>query len=253
MHEGHRARIRAAYRVSGLDGLPDHNVLELLLTYAIPRRDVNETAHLLMTRFGSLDGVLAASVSDLMTVAGVGEQAAVFLHLIHDVNKRITLQSMSDKGGKVSLMTPQQACQYALTLAQVDRYETLRLICLDSYMRVLHADVLAVGNLSCVALEPRHVVEIALQQKARFLILTHNHPSGVILPSEDDKRAAELIADVCTKLGIDVRDQLILGKSAAYSYQYDKVFQFNSPTVCNTITLDAYRELLHAQARQLLS
>lgn len=246
LHNGHRARIRAAYLERGLDGMADHEVLELLLTYAIPRIDVNPVAHRLLNTFGSLSDVLSAEPQQLMRVEGIGAQAASYLHLLFDVHRRINLQSIQNIGGAARLETPQDACRYALALASRDRYETLRLISLDSSMTVLHTDVLASGTLTKVAVEPRRVIETALLHNARYLILTHNHPSGILVPSSDDAEAATVIQDVASKLEIDVRDQLILSKNAAYSFSYDRVFFFTTPTVCHAMTLDEYCETICA-------
>ena len=240
LHEGHRARIRASYRERGLLGMADHEVLELLLTYVIPRKDVNPIAHRLLDSFGSLSEVLKASPQELMRFDGIGEQAASFLHLLFDVQMRLSLQSMQNISGTVRLVNPQEACRYALALSHGDSYETLRLISLDASMKVLHADVLGVGSLTKVGFEPRRVIEAALLHKARYIILTHNHPTGILVPSADDAETARMIQEIASKLEIDVRDQLILSENAAYSFQYDRVFFFSTPAICHSMTLDEY-------------
>ena len=246
LHEGHRERIRAAYIERGMDSMADHAVLELLLIYAIPRRDVNDTAHLLLNRFGSLNDVLSADPRELMQTDGIGESTAVFLHLVFDLHRRLNMQMMQNADGRARLETPQDACRYALALSASDRNETLRVISLDSAMRVLHDDVLEIGTPTKVHFEPRRVVEIALLHKARYLILTHNHPSDILVPSSDDIETAKMIQEIATKLEIDVRDQLILTKNAAYSYQYDRVFFFCTPAVCHAMTLEEYCDTICA-------
>lgn len=240
IHEGHRTRIRASYRERGLDGMADHEVLELLLTYVIPRKDVNPIAHHLLNTFGSLNDVMNAEAKDLTRVGGVGEQTAFFLHMLFDVHRRLNLHSIQNANGTVRLETPQDACRYALALACADRYETLRVISLDAAMTVLHTDVLSVGTLTKVAFDARRVIETALLHNARYVILTHNHPSGILVPSSDDIETAKMIQEIASKLEIDVRDQLILTKGAAYSFQYDRVFFFSTPVVCHAMSLDEY-------------
>ncbi len=229
-----------------MDGMADHAVLELLLTYAIPRRDVNETAHMLLIKFGSLDLVLSADPRELTQVEGIGGSTATFLHLVFDLHRRLNMQSMRSIDGRTRLVTPQDACRYALALAASDRNETLRVISLDSSMSVLHDDVLEVGTPTKVHFEPRRVVETALLHKARYLILTHNHPSEILVPSADDIETAKLIQEIATKLEIDVRDQLILTRNAAYSYQYDCVFFFSTPAVCHSMSLEEYTKTICA-------
>ena len=240
LHEGHRARIRKAYCENGMTHMADHSVLELLLTYAIPRRDVNETAHLLLNRYGSLTEVLQTDPRELMQIDGIGENAAVFLHLIFDLHRRLNLDSIGTVNGRTCLNTPTDACRYALALSAADRNETLRVISLDSAMTVLHTDILEIGTPTRVAFEPRRVVETALLHKARYLILMHNHPSNIIVPSSDDIESAKMIQEIASKLEIDVRDQLIVSKNAVYSYQSDRVFFFSTPAVCHAVTLEEY-------------
>ena len=112
-------------------------------------------------------------------------------------------------------------------------------------MGVIHTETLQVGTLSHVAFEPRQVIETALLHHARNLILTHNHPSGVLIPSEEDVATAKMIAEIGARLEIDVRDQLILCKNAAYSYQYDRVFLYSTPAVCNVMTLAEYSDSIY--------
>ena len=250
LHEGHRARIRASYCERGLNGMADHEVLELLLTYVIPRKDVNPIAHRLLQTFGTLSNVMSAAPQELMRVEGIGEQAALFLRLQFDVHRRLDVQAMQSARGAVRLMTPQEACRYALALSSDDRYETLRVISLDASMTVLHTDVLGVGSLTKVGFEPRRVIETALLHSARYVILTHNHPSGIPVPSADDIETAKMIQEVASKLEIDVRDQLILTNNAAYSFQYDRVFFFSTPAVCHAMNLDEYCETISAPRTQ---
>ena len=250
LHDGHRARIRAAYLERGLNGMPDHEVLELLLTYCIPRRDVNPIAHRLMQTFGSLTEMMRVSAQELMCVEGIGEHAATFLRLLFDVHQRLELQSMQNITKKTRLENPVDACRYALALSHGDTYETLRLISLDTSMTVLHTDVLGVGSLTKVGFEPRRVIETALLHKARFVILTHNHPSGILVPSAEDHETAKMIQEVASKLEIDVRDQLILSKNAAYSFQYDRVFLFSTPSVSHAMTLEEYCNTICAPRTQ---
>lgn len=247
VHEGHRARIRETYRKHGMNGMPDHVVLEMMLTYVIPRRDVNELAHRLLHTFGSLTGVLEAEPLRLAGVDGVGEKTALFLHSLYDLHHRLTLESVGSANVATRLENPESACRYAIALGMSDRYETLRIICLDANMTALHTEVLQIGTLTHVSFEPRRVIETAMTHKARYLILTHNHPSGILIPSEDDIGTAKMIAEVGAKLEIDVRDQLILTRNAAYSYQYDRVFLYSTPAVCNVMTLEEYNDTIYAK------
>ncbi|MBQ1820362.1 MAG: RadC family protein [Clostridia bacterium] len=245
IHAGHRERIRETYRNQGMNGMADHVVLEMLLTYAIPRKDVNELSHRLLNTFGSLTGVLEADPLRLSDIDGVGEKTALFLHALYDLHHRLSIEAAGSLNGATRLETPENACRYAIALGMGDRYETLRIICLDSNMTVLHTETLQIGTLSHVSFEPRRVIETALTHKARYLILTHNHPSGILIPSSDDIETARMIEEVGSRLEIDVRDQLILSKNAAYSYQYDRVFLYSSPAMCNVMTMEEYTNTIY--------
>ena len=247
LHEGHRERIRETYRKQGMNGMADHVVLEMLLMYAIPRKDVNDLAHTLLNTFGSLTGVLEADPLRLAEIDGIGERTALFLHSLYDLHRRLTLESVDPASRAPRLENPESACRYAIALSFGDRYETLRIICLDANMKVIHTEVLQVGSLSHVSFEPRRVIETAMTHKARYLILTHNHPSGILIPSEDDIASARMIAEVGSKLEIDVRDQLILSKNAAYSYQYDRVFLYSTPAVCNVMSMEEYNNTIYTR------
>lgn len=245
VHEGHRNRLREAYRKQGMNGMADHVVLEMLLTYVIPRKDVNELSHRLLKTFGSLTGVLEADPLRLADVEGVGDRTALFLHSLYDLHRRLALEFAGTLNGPVRLENPEAACRYAIALGMGDRYETLRIICLDASMTVLHTEALQVGTLSHVSFEPRRVIETALLHKARFLILTHNHPSGILIPSSDDIETAKMIEEIGSRLEIDVRDQLILSKNAAYSYQYDRVFLYGTNSICNSMSLEEYNNTIY--------
>ena len=251
IHAGHRERIRETYRKQGMNGMADHAVLEMLLTYVIPRRDVNELAHRLLNTFGSLTGVLEADPLRLADVDGIGDRAGLFLHLLYDLHRRLTLESASSLNGATRLENPESACRYAIALGTGDRYETLRIICLDANMTVLHTEALQVGTLSHVSFEPRRVIETAMIHKVRYLILTHNHPSGILIPSEEDIKTAKMIEEIGSRLEIDVRDQLILSKNAAYSYQYDRVFLYSTPAVCNAMSLEEYNNTIYPMNHRL--
>lgn len=228
-----------------MNGMADHAVLEMILTYVIPRKDVNELAHRLLNKFGSLTGVLEADPLRLADVDGIGEKAGLFLHFLYDLHRRLTLESASTLNGAVRLENPENACRYAIALGMADRYETLRIICMDANMTVLHTEALQVGTLSHVSFEPRRVIETALLHNARYLILTHNHPSGILIPSAEDIETAKMIEQIGSRLEIDVRDQLILTKNAAYSYQYDRVFLYSTPAVCSAMSLEEYNNTLY--------
>ncbi len=241
-HQGHRQRLRDTFVQTGIEGMPDHQVLELLLTYALPRRDVNPLAHRLLDRFGTLEKVLTAPVDQLKQVPEMGESTAVFLSLLGQTERRILLQRYrGEKERPVLLGTPSRLCGYMLALSQQDRYETLRLVCLDKRYALIHEAVISVGSLTEVLADPRLVLEAALLHKACFIALGHNHPSGDVTPSREDVQVAERIEAAAEAVGIGVVDQLILGRSAAYSLRSQRVLAFTGPDLVTDMPLEEFR------------
>ena len=179
IHEGHRARMKKKLLENGERSLADHELLEVLLYYAIPRRDTNELAHRLLKQFGSLQGVLSAPVQELACVSGVGQQAALLLGMVPMLCRRAAQRE------KEQILNSVDACgAYFTELLGSSRREMLWQVCLDGKGKVLSSRCLAEGDVSMAAVSVRQVVEYALRAGAVGVVLAHNHPSGVALPSQ---------------------------------------------------------------------
>ncbi len=241
-HAGHRNRLRETFRQNGIEGMADHQVLELLLTYALPRVDVNPLAHRLLDRFGSLIEVISARPDQLMQVQGIGESAAVFLSLIGQVDRRVLLQRFSHESKRPTLATPSSLGGYMLTLGLQDRYETLRLVCLNKKYELIYESVVSAGSLTEVLADPRPILETALVHKACFIALSHNHPSGDVRPSREDEAAALRIEAAAEVVGIGVADQFILGRGAVYSFHSGRVLVFAAPDLAMDMSLEEYAQ-----------
>ena len=214
IHAGHRERIRERFRVSGLESFSEHEVLELLLMYAIPQRDVNPLAHELIARFGTLSNVLDADESELMRVPGVGGNAAVLLTMMPQLMRRY---QMSLRGAKPEITNFHEARAYCMPLFLGAKEEHAYLVCLDQSGRVLHLALLHTGTIDEVTLYPRLVVETALRHRAYAVLLAHNHPGGIAEPSQADYDTT--VSLVRTLAGIQIRlmDHLIFADDQAYS------------------------------------
>jgi DNA repair protein RadC len=215
MHEGHRQRLRERYVNTGLDGFQEHELLELLLTYAIPRRNTNDIAHSLIGRFGSLSSVLEADAAELASISGVGEYAAVFLRLIGDTARKA---AKADPRQTPRLNTPAAAAAFAMDLLRAERYESVYVVSLDKNMRLLHAERLLTGTLTEAPLYPRRVVESALMHRAHSVLLLHNHPSGDASPSQSDAQATEAVKTALNSIDIRLFDHIVVGHNEAYSF-----------------------------------
>ena len=206
LHDGHRQRKKQRFLQHGLDSFADHEVLELLLFYAIPRRDTNETAHRLLEHFGTLKGVLTASVEELQKVEGVGESAAAFLHLLQAVGYR----ALRTAGDDTILNSVDSAGAYFQKLLRGERREVLYQVCLDAKGKVLSHKRLSSGTVSMAPVNVREVVENALYTDASGVLLAHNHPSGIALPSEEDRQITMQIRQALGTMGIELVDHIIV-------------------------------------------
>ena len=205
IHEGHRARMKKKLLENGERSLADHELLEVLLYYAIPRRDTNELAHRLLKQFGSLQGVLSAPVQELACVSGVGQQAALLLGMVPMLCRRAAQRE------KEQILNSVDACgAYFTELLGSSRREMLWQVCLDGKGKVLSSRCLAEGDVSMAAVSVRQVVEYALRAGAVGVVLAHNHPSGVALPSENDRAVTLWVRDALKAMDIQLLDHIIV-------------------------------------------
>ena len=207
IHDGHREKKRQQFLQHGLDSFADHEVLELLLFYAIPRKDTNPIAHALMDRFGSLDAVLAAPVEELCQVKGVGESAAAFLKLIPQVYRR---SRMAAAERERVLNSSQRAGDYLLELFTGETAEVLYELCLDRKGKLLACRRVGEGGVSSINVDLRKIVENALLTGASGVILSHNHPSGIALPSADDCAATVRVKEALKTVGLVLVDHIVV-------------------------------------------
>ena len=207
IHDGHREHVRRRYLTGGLEPFADHEALELLLFYAIPRQDTNPVAHALMDRYGSLSAVLSAPVEDLKKVKGVGESAAVLIHLVPELCRKARL---ADAAQDTVLSSTERAGAYLLERFSGERREVLYQLCLDRKGKLLACKRLSEGGVSSTELDIRRLVENAILTSASAVILSHNHPSGIALPSQDDYNTTEQAKAALATVGVTLVDHIIV-------------------------------------------
>ena len=207
VHDGHRDRMRKRFFTNGLSGFADHEALELLLYYAIPRGDVNPLAHALMDRFGSLSGVLSAPMELLTQVDGVGERTAALLHLVLQITQKARLADLEQE---LALNTRERVGAYLLELFSRERNEAVYEICLDGKGKLLACRRLGEGSASAVNLDIRKVVQNAIVYAASSVILAHNHPSGVALPSQEDHAATLRVKAALEAIDVRLEDHIVV-------------------------------------------
>ena len=207
IHDGHRGRLKQRFLENGLSGFTDIQVLELLLFYCIPRKDTNPIAHRLLAHFGSLSQVLEAPVEELQKVEGVGENAALFLHLTTEVSRFYLV----DRSSWLTILTTLDDCaRYLIPFFFGRRNETVFLLCLDAKCKVLCCRELGEGSINSAGISVRKVVETALGVGATTVVLAHNHPSGVAVPSGDDIQTTRRVAAALAAVEVHLADHIIV-------------------------------------------
>ena len=207
VHDGHREKMRQRFLSGGLESFAPHEALELLLYYAIPRRDTNPIAHALMERYGSLSAVLNAPVEDLKKVEGIGERAAVLIHMVAQLSRKA---SIDDAAQETVLSSSQRAGKYLLTRFEGKKRELVYQLCLDQKGKLLACKLLGEGGVTAAAVDIRQVVENAILTSASAVILSHNHPSGIALPSPEDYGVTDRVKTALATIGVKLADHIIV-------------------------------------------
>ena len=210
IHDGHRERMRQRAAEHGLEGFSDLNALELLLYYVVPRSDTNPLAHRLLDRFGSFAAVLDAAPDVLQQVQGVGENVALFLHLIPQFSRRYEI-SRNDMD--MILDSPEKAGAFLLPRFCGAVNEMVYILCLDARKKLLCCRKLSEGTLSSAAVSLRSIVHTALSANASSVILAHNHAGGFALPSRDDISSTRRIRDALESVDVSLADHLIVAEN----------------------------------------
>lgn len=214
-HDGHRARLRERFRRSGLEAFADHEKLELLLTYAIPRKDTKAIAYALMRRFGSFHAVLQADEKELSAIDGIGETAATLLCLMIPMFRAYRM-SMENETGEIR--DTGQAVRWCEAILEGEKYEKFVVLCLDARMRKINAVPIARGDVTEVKVYVRHIVSALTQCGAAGAIITHNHPGGSPQPTEEDIRLTGKIDKLLEEVGIRLYDHIIVGEKESLSF-----------------------------------
>ncbi len=215
-HGGHRARLRERFRKEGgFESFQDHEILELLLTYGVPRKDCNQEAHDLLEAFGSMKGVLEASPEMLMkAVKGVGESQATIISMAVPL-ARVWARCASENPRRIANRTDLE--NYCKSRLMGQRIESFYVICVDAQCRLLGERCISHGSLSEVSAYPRSVLETALNYNAYSVFFCHNHPGGTCAPSTEDITSTIQLQRLLNGVGILVLDHIIVAGTQTYS------------------------------------
>ena len=212
---GHRRRIKEKFKHQGLEAFHDYEVIELLLTYCIARKDVKPAAKNLLERFSSIREVFDAPLEELKQIDEIGEHSALLIKLIR-ASCDYYLRSAITKRDVVS--SPRALINYLRATMAPLRDEQFRVVYLNAKNELLHDEIIQEGTIDQTAVYPRKIVERALSAGAVSIILVHNHPSGDPTPSAHDTRLTESLVNATKLLSICVHDHIIVGSKGYYSF-----------------------------------
>ena len=228
IHQGHRQRLKDRFRMEGLDHFEQRHVLELLLFYCVPRQDTAPLAQRLLDHFGSISQVFDASIEELEKVAGVGYNVSTLLALTTQICRYYLVNRTMNH---VILNTTELCGDYVMQRFHGRRNETVFLLCLDAKCKVLCCREVGEGSVNSANIPIRRIVEIALSVNATTVILAHNHPSGLALPSDEDIHTTMRIAAALDTVEIQLADHIVVADDDYVSMAQSGYFRPGACTI----------------------
>jgi len=217
-YKGHRERLKKRFSSAGLGSFHDYEILELLLTYAIHRKDVKPLAKTLLQKFGGLKGLMDADLSDIEEVAGISPHSSVLIKLVKEMG---TIYLKEKAREKPHISSTEELLNYCKSAMGGLKDERFSVIYLNTRNRIIKEEIIQEGTVNQAVIYPRKVLENALKRKASAIILVHNHPSGHVKPSDADIRLTRTIQDTATALEIAVHDHIIIGGNNYFSFRQE--------------------------------
>lgn len=206
--KGHRQRLRNRFLERGLDGFSDAEVLELLLTFGTPRSDCKEPSRKALNRFGSLSAVLEAPQDHLQKITGIGPKNGFAIRFVQAVAGRYLQERLK---GKRYLHSAHEVRDFLIHSMRGVKKEVFTVIYLDSSHGIIDSEVVAEGTINVNTVYPREIITRALEKNAAALVVAHNHPSGSLAPSSQDRQLTQNLHLVCGFMQMQLLDHLIIG------------------------------------------
>ncbi len=216
IHQGHRKRMKQAMLEHGLDGLNEHQVLELLLFYGVSNGDTNPTAHRLIQHFGSLKGVLEADYKDLLKVSGIGENAASLIKFAQ-MFSGVYLRASCFTDGVLNFSDTTALRKYYEGVFLGANDEQIRAMLFDDELNMIKEQLLIEGTIGSVEISPRKFTDFVIKNNCSRVVIAHNHPNGSALPSNADIVATKNLIEIMEKIDITLLDHIIVGRTGSLS------------------------------------
>ena len=207
LHMGHRERMKRKFLQYGIDGMEEHEILEILLFYSLPRIDTNELGHILLEQFGSLAGVLNADYEELIKVPGIKENTATLLKLSLGIARKYAISSQK---AEEHYDTIEKIGNYLVNMYVGVNVERVYLMLFDNSLKLLDCCWITDGTINATSLLPRVLIEKALNKRASSVVLAHNHPFGMAIPSGDDIAMTHRMDSAFELVGINMLDHIIV-------------------------------------------
>lgn len=207
IHDGHRGRLKERYVLEGGENFAEHNLLELLLFYAIPRKDTNDTAHRLLGHFGSVRNVLEAPVEELCRVSGINESSAILIRLVGELGERFCDRRGEDVFRFYSY--DDMGRFFAERLANV-RCERVLAAYTDNLGKLIKLEIVCNGDVNSAIMDSRKIVSTAMAIKAASVVLAHNHPGGTAIPSGMDLDTTRALKGLLSSAGVELIEHYII-------------------------------------------
>lgn len=215
LSKGHRQRLRQKFLNAGGNALHDYELLELLLTYSVPRKDVKPIAKTLLKNFTDISAIFDASTEELCKISGISENSVVLFKLIKELCSEYLSEKMMNKD---VLSSPESVRDFARMKLAGLKNEAFGVIYLNPQNHVMFYETISEGTINQTTIYPREILKSALTHDATGLILVHNHPSGVCKPSSNDINLTKRIKDIIEMIDISLIDHVIVGKNNYFSF-----------------------------------
>lgn len=212
----HRKRIKEKYKAGGIAGWLDYEILEFVLSYAIPRKDTKPIAKKLLSKFKTINGVLTADRADLKQIKGISEHTALFLNLLRDFAQLFWKEGLYNKD---LILSPEAVYDYLKVTLKGKPDEEFKALFLDNQNHLITEETIHSGTVNKAVIYPRKVVERALHCHATGVIIAHNHPGGSLKPSDEDIKVTKAIKEALKTVDIYLLDHILIGGNEYFSFK----------------------------------